>query len=258
MKKLFFLSFMFFSLCCFSQQVTPTDTTKKSCSCKFNHEVGINSTLLLKQIFNLSNNTFTTLPYDATYKLIFGNMAVRVGAGITMNNSAAQTTTSSTSQNQSPQGPDPQVPTTNNSTNFFYRVGWEYRFALDSKWMAYGGLDFAGQYGTSYSQSSQVFNNLPASYNYTKTTDELTLNAYGGGPVAGIQFFIAKRISIATEIPVYFMYTKQEEITDNYSNVLSSSTGGEYLSSHDSEKVTTSGSKLSVTLPVTLYLSVKF
>ena len=33
-------------------------------------EFGVNTTLMLKQVFNLSNNTFTTLPYDLTYKSI--------------------------------------------------------------------------------------------------------------------------------------------------------------------------------------------
>jgi|ERR1019366_430974 hypothetical protein len=255
MKNLTFLSLFVFSASCFAQDTTKKDIIKK---CKFNHEVGINTTLLLKQIFNLSNNTFPTLPYDLTYKLIRDNnkWAIRVGIGVTMNNSSVSSTTTST--NQISGGPDPIVPTTTNSTNLFYRVGWERRYAFDSRIVAFGGFDFAGQYGTTTSQSSNVFNNLPNSYSYTKTHDNTTTMMYGGGPVAGIQFFITKRLSLFTEIPIYFQYTSQKEVTDNYQNQLVSSSGTDYISSDNSQTQITKGSKLSVTLPVTIYLALKF
>ena len=244
-----------FSASCFAQDTTKKDITKK---CKFNHEVGINATLLLKQVFNLSNNTFPTLPYDLTYKLIRNNnkWAVRAGVGVTMNNSSVSSTTTSTNQNQI-SGPNEIVPTTTNSTNIFYRVGWERRYAIDSRIIAFAGFDFAGQYGTSNSQSSNVFNNLPGSYSYTKTTDNTSTMMYGGGPVAGIQFFLTKRLSLFTEIPIYFFYSTQKEVTDNYQNQLDSNSGT-YISSDNQQIQATKGSKLSITLPVTLYLAIKF
>jgi hypothetical protein len=256
MKNFTFLSLFLFSVSCFAQDTTKKESTTK---CKFDHEIGINATLLLKQIFNLSNNTFPTLPYDLTYKLIRNNnkWAIRAGAGITMNNSTVTSTTTSSNQSQVA-GPDPIVPTSSNSTNLFYRAGWERRFVFDKKIVVFAGVDLVGQYGTTNSQSSNVFNDLPNNYSYTKTTDKTSLMAYGGGPVAGIQFFISKRLSLFTEIPIYFLYSNQKEITDNYQNRSDASFANTYTSSNNTQTQITKGSKLSITLPVTLYLAIKF
>lgn len=252
MKKIIFLSLFLFSTSCFSQN----DSTEK---CNFDHEIGINTTMLLKQIFNLSNNTFPTLPYDLTYKLISENnkWAIRGGVGITLNNSSVSSTITSTNQNQTPGGPDAIVPTTNNSTNLFYRMGWEQRFVIDGRFLPYAGFDIAGQFGNSKSQSSNVSNNLPFSYSYTKTRDNILTMMYGGGPVAGIQFFLTKKVSLFTEIPIYFFYSYQKEVTNNYQNQFDFNSGT-YISSENGQTQKITGTKLSVTLPVTLYMALKF
>jgi hypothetical protein len=234
------------------------DTTKiaEPPAKKINHEIAINTTLLLKQIFNLSNNTFPTLPYDVTYKLIIKKSAIRVGAGINMTNSSLTTSTTSTNQNSAPSGPDAVVPTINKSSNLFYRVGWEKRYTVGTRVAASWGVDFAGQYGKSNSQSSSGFNSLPNNYNFTKTTDNLKMMAYGGGPVVGIQVFITKRISVSTEVPLYFQVIQQTEVTENFQNNYSSFNG--WTSSTNTQTQTTKGTKFSLTLPVTLYLAIKF
>ena len=223
---------------------------------KVNHEIAVNTTLLLKQIFNLSNNTFQTLPYDLTYKLIVKKSALRVGLGVTMDNSSLTTTTTSTNPSTAPPGPDAIVPTITNSTNLFYRVGWEKRYMLGSRIGIFCGVDFAGQYGTSYSSSSSGFNNLPNSYSFSKTTDDLKMMSYGGGPVGGIQVYITKRISLSTEVPFYFQIIQQKEKVENYQNSFDPSNG--WIASTNTQTQTTTNSKLSLTLPVTLYLAIKF
>jgi hypothetical protein len=238
------------------------DTTKATPSkdCKFNHEIGGNMTLFLKQVFNLSNTTLTVLPYDITYKLIRKNdkWAGRAGFGITMNNSSINTTQTTTSQNQSTiTGPDPVIPTTNNSMNLFYRIGWECRHSFGTRIIASAGLDLAGQYGSSHSQNTEIDNNLPNSYDYLRTTDDISTLAYGGGPVAGLQFMLTKNLSIFTEMPLYFMHTSQKEVVDSYENSLQNFSTT-YISEDNKQTQTIKSSKLSVTLPVTLYVALKF
>ena len=257
MKNLIFASLLILSASTFAQDTLKTESSRK---CQFNHEIGINATLLLKQVFNLSNNTFPTLPYDITYKLISNNnkWAIRAGVGVSLNNSTVSSTTTTASLNQPPSGPDQAVPTETNSTNLFYRVGWERRFINYGKILPYAGFDIAGQFGTSKSQSSNVSDNLPFNYSYTKTSDKTVNNTIGGGPVAGIQFFITKKISLFTEIPIYFFYTQQKESTNSFQNQLDNNNSGTYTTSENDQTIKTTSTKLSVNLPVTLYLAIKF
>ena len=227
------------------------DTTSTVEKCNVSHEFGINSTLLLKQVFNLSNNTFPTLPYNLTYKMICNSSAIRFGLGFTINN--LKTTNP---ESTPPSGPDPEVPTYSNSSEFFYRGGWEKRFSLGKRLVAFGGLDIAGKYGTSGAQVSFVFNNLPNSYSYSRTTISGLAYDFGGGPVGGIQVYLSKRFSLSTEIPIYFMYKYDKEVTENYSNVLQFT--GEFVETTSRNTIITSGMDFTITLPVTLYMSVLF
>jgi len=224
-------------------------------------ELGGNITLFFKQIFNLSNSIFPTLPYDLTYKYICGRNAFRAGLGFTLaNSSITNSTVSTNSQPANSGGPDVAIPTTNNQMNLFYRVGWEHRYRLDRRWSAYLGVDIAGQYGTNNSASSSTQNGLPNNYSYVKNTDNITIQSIGGGPVGGIQFNINKKLSLFTEIPFYFQYGNQKEVTVNYQDQLINNFSGSsyYQSSTNTQTIITKTPKMSLTLPVTLYLALKF
>ena len=258
MKKMLLLFSVFLTINSFAQDTAITKQKIDEAS-KLSNEIGLNTTLLLKQIFNLSNNTFPTLPYDLTYKLIKNKSALRIGLGITMTNSSVETTTSSTSTfstTSTAPSPDATVPVESKSTNLFYRVGWERRYMLNKYIGACWGIDMAGQYGTSYSQSSNGFNNLPFSYSFTKSTDKLTLLTYGGGPMVGIQVFFAKHISVYTEVPIYFMLEQQKDVSETYQHSYSSSNG--WNTTTNTQTQMTKGTTLNITLPVTLYLAIKF
>lgn len=218
------------------------------------HEFGINGTMLLKQVFNLSNNTFVMLPYDITYKRIVANSALRFGLGATVDYS--KTSTVNNSDNGTIPGPDEGSPTYHHAYDIYFRGGWEKRFPIEKRFLAYAGLDIAGHYGAVSSQTATVFNNLPNSYSYQRSTATSYVVDIGGGPVAGIQFYINKRVSLFTEIPMYVFYSMSQDKTVDYSNTLQFN-GGYFP--HTSSSVTkASGVKLSVTLPVTLYLAIKF
>lgn len=258
---------LFAVLLCSTAFAQDTTTTKKACLKMIDHELGANVTTLLKQVLSFSNNNFPTLPYDITYKIVCKKLAGRLGAGISMNNTEASTTSTTTVTNPNPnqppsqQNPDQTVPTINKSSGVFYRIGMECIHKFDSRLSASIGLDFIGQRTKSSSQNSFVFNNLPSSYQFNKTTDNSTTVTYGWGPVAGLQFFISKRLSIYTEMPVYMQYSTEEHTTNTYSNngqTMWPSTSIEYTSTNTNRNQTIKSSKVSVILPVTLYMAVKF
>ena len=182
--------------------------------------------------------------------------AARVGLGITINNTSVTTTSTTTSQNNPPP-PDQAGPITNTSTNLFYRVGFEYRYRVNRRILAYAGLDFVGSSANSTSNNVELFNNLPNEYQFSKTTEVVTANSFGGGAVVGIQCFLTRRLSLLTEVPVYFLYTSQSDVTTNYQNVLQFQ-GGPYVSTTNTQTQLTKGSNLAIVLPVTIYLCLKF
>jgi len=219
------------------------------------HEFGINCTMLLKQVFNLSNNTFTMLPYDVTYKRIVRNSALRFGLGATIDYSKTSTKTTNSGSSGFP-GPDESAPIYHHAYDIFFRAGWEKRFPIEKRFLAYAGFDLAGHYGASSSQTATVFNNLPTSYSYQRSTASSYAIDIGGGPVAGIQFAITNRLSVFTEIPLYVFYSIDQDKTTDYSNFLQFNSS--FVSQTSTSTDNLSGLKFSITLPVTLYLAVKF
>lgn len=230
----------------FSVAAPAQDTTAKHC------EFGFNTTLLLKQVFNLSNNTFAMLPYDLTYKRINGNHAWRFGLGVDVD---LQNVTTETSGGGTVSGPDPVGPTYSRNGLLSLREGWEKRFDMDKRFTAWLGVDLVEAYGNNSAQSISVFNNLPSNYSYSRTTLSGNTIEAGLGPVAGIQFALTKRLSLFTEAPLYAVFHYEKQETENYTNQYF---GGGYNAELNKETITTSKLNLSFTMPVTLYLALKF
>ncbi len=231
------------------------DTARMEDEFRRRHEFGFNTTMLLKQVFNLSNSTFAMLPYDLTYKNIApGNKtAWRFGLGISMDFSKSGTEITGGSP---PPGPNSGVPAYSNHFNSFFRAGWERRFRLDRKFLVYAGVDLVGETGYSRSQTVIEYNNLPNSYNSSRTTVSGDKIAAGGGPVFGIQYNFRKRLSLYTEMPLYAVYSYEVE-ESKYSSY-NIDFNGTITNFQSTEKEDLTGTKLSLTLPVTLYLAFKF
>lgn len=216
------------------------------------HELGVNITLFSKQIINLSNNIFDMLPYDVTYytgrKSSWG---LRVGLGLDLE--MTETTTTVSGSNVTP-GPDPVVPSYSNRSQEFFRIGLERRIMIERRLVCGLGLDIAGSFLREKLQTISVFNNLPTSYNYVRTTVTGSATEIGAGPVLSIHYRIGKRTSLSTEIPFYFLYTVSKEVTDDYSNFYN---GFSWTSTNDKETIESSGMTSGITIPVTLYLNIK-
>jgi hypothetical protein len=263
MKKLFFLPFTIFTFTIFAQDslgskknefVQDSSSQKKNWGNK--NEIGVNATLLLKQILSLSNSTVNTLPYNITYKHFCNKKwAFRTGIGFNVTNSSTSSSTASSSSAGT--GPDQIAPTINRSFSASYRIGMEYRYRVSKRVVVYAGFDLAGFNLKSTIQNTQLSNNLPVSYQYSKTTDNLSSVSFGGGLVGGLQFYISRRISVFTEMPIYFFYNTQKEVTNNYRNVLQNSSG-QYFSTDNTQTQLIKNTNFTLSLPVTIYLGIKF
>lgn len=164
------------------------------------HIVGLNSTGLLRQFFNLSNTVIPVLPYQLTYDIIGvkGN-GVRMGFGLE-STSLKQTNSGSTSSLES------------SSTSFDIRVGYVKQLFIgdtDSKWKFYAGVDGITSILGSQSQSFSNGGN-----NGAIITSKTNATTIGFGPFMGIRFAFNKRISLGTESSIYMRYFSSKTESD--------------------------------------------
>jgi hypothetical protein len=214
------------------------------------HEIGINATMLVKQLVALSNINPPTLPYALTYKYITGKNALRFGIGASVTRDKSKSRAFS-----APLQNYPSVPTYINKTIADIRLGYEIQFPVEKRFIGYLGADIVATYDREKSYSITISDNLPSYYTYNKSTVNNTTFRVGGGPVAGFQFFLTSRLSLFTEVPLYFTWGKTavntNSITDSYF--------GQGLStSQISDSSSISSTRLNITLPVTLYLAMRF
>lgn len=220
-----------------------------------NHEVGFNATMLLKQVFNISNNTLPMLPYDITYKRIRGTHALRIGGGLEFTTqSVAQT---GTLLGSSTPRPEDNVKTYNNTFGTDLRGGFEWRFAAERRVLMYVGVDLVGGYSLISSQSQTANQNtFNGDYFYNRVTSAVNLINAGAGPVVGLQVGLSKRLGLFTEIPVYFVYYQETDRTDTYARSIVNGVSNYTITiTEEFESSTTRGFKTNVSLPVTFYLT---
>ncbi|MCU0435625.1 MAG: hypothetical protein MUC87_19350 [Bacteroidia bacterium] len=214
------------------------------------HELGINATLLLKQVVNFSPTTLTMLPYQVTYKYITGKRAWRTGIGINISRQSGRVREFNTPVNYYP-----SRSTYFNTTSLDFRAGYEFQIPIEKRFCGYVGFDAVTSLRNEKSFSVTITDNLPSNFFYNTTSvNEQNISA-GGGAVAGFQFFLTKRISLFTETPIYLVWTKSDSQTV--------STTDTYFGSGITTQVIRDTSDFAVLdfniiLPVTLYLSMRF
>ena len=248
---------LFILLSILSIEIFAQDTIKISKPVrKFQHEIGVNASLLLRQVFGSSNSGLTLLPYNLTYKLIHKKTAIRLGLGLTLTNSTSSSYSNFQNGSYQP-GPDPMSPNFSNTSNYYFRIGWEYRYKVGRKVLVYAGIDAVGEFLDTKYQNSNVSNYLPNSYQFTRTNSTSHTNGLGIGHVLGIQFYCTKRLSVFTEIPFYYMSSNQINKSNQYSNTLSSG-NPIYTQTYTFTNQTNSTKSFSISIPATLYLAIKF
>jgi hypothetical protein len=209
LKSLLITLFSLFSLNSFAQDETAAKT--------YRHELGLNTTLLIKQVFSFNSNNIPFSPYLVTYRYTLNKKArLRAGAGI-----LAQKTTFTQ------EDIDKRF---SKSYNLDFRFGIEKQAALTDRWKAYYGVDITYTYNETLSESSfGSFNNQ--------------VKGFGAGPIAGIQFYLNKRISLFAEASLYY-----SDLNDRTVNI-STSPFGQNSRTHSNIL------KGEIMIPTTLYLA---
>lgn len=226
----FYRLLLFFTV--LSGTLCAQDSTKK-----FNHEIGINAVLLIKQIISDNpNSTLNQLPYTLFYNLYYKDKGgIRLGFG----GSSSKSKTDIDGQN---------LPRESFQGSFNARVGVSYNFVHYKRLTLNAFVD--GIYSSSYVSSTNTQTLTTGTPTVITLTSETSDKTIGNGAQAGIgvKFDLYRHISLYTEIPLGML---SENTT---SDVKTSRTGFPSQS-------TTSRSKSSsrfIIIPATVYLVLRF
>ncbi len=207
------------------------------------NEFNVNATGFVANYFSLGSGPSSNNPYIFGYKRLFENSAFRTG--FNYNSRSSNTLV------------NPQQPRSNfSSKNIDIRIGFEFRKPLSNKFMWFYGIDATSNYNLNKSKNVQTF--FKGSFNETSVT-QLSLNSgtsFGGGPIAGLQWNISKKIVLFTEARAYFNYsenhtnTNWEGVTDllrnNFQGNFESKDNVDYFKNFD------------LFLPIDLFVAFKF
>jgi hypothetical protein len=191
-KPIFTYLFLLFSSSLLAQTIDPISISNKP----FQIHAGINVIGFVRQFVNFAgNNTINnipTTPYSMNVKA-FKQIAkqdaligIRLGSGYV--------SSFSTYENQ----------TTTGSTlieTLDFRAGLEYQKTITKRWVGYVGLDYIFQNGTNKYVTNIINLGSPI---VNTTTDNTSVVMNGGGLVFGMQFYVTKRIALATEATYYY------------------------------------------------------
>lgn len=157
------------------------------------HEIGVNATSFIKNFLSLNASDVDEGNYVLTYKKHKGNSALRIGLGGKFSQ-----------VNEDIEGGG-KLTTKDNFAAL--RIGYEWKKSVSQKWNIYYGLDAITDYTQQVSKTSSFLNTGEVE-NINLSSDQI---AFGGGPILGIQFFISKNITLATEGSLYFKFNTENE-----------------------------------------------
>jgi hypothetical protein len=158
---------------------------------KFKHYIGVQSNLLIRQVFNLSGNTATTNnPYLFTYAINNRRgWGLATGFGMTTTNNSISDATGSYDKDY------------NKAASL--RLGIEKRFFLHPKWSAVVGLDALMNLNESKSDVKDVqsFGGFTSVNSVTSTT---SFTDMGASLRAALNFSITSKLMIGTETSISY------------------------------------------------------
>ena len=197
-KLILILSFCSLPFILLSQE-TPVEIETPEVVKIAKHEFGLNATQFFKRLIS-----FNELPIDdpnaylLTYKVLLNHKnSLRFGLNANFDNSQQEAVVSGNESDEL------------KSYNFDLRFGYLVNRRLTNRWSAYLGLDLLYSSGHSETTFVNVFEPILL----TRETSTL-----GGGPAIGIQFFINSKISLSTELTLYYKYIETQDEQDFDSN----------------------------------------
>ncbi len=237
--KLLKLSAFAAAMSCASISNAQTETVKTPDNKLFEHHIGVQVNELVKQVFNFNNNSSTVKnPYLLTYNINFkkSGWGLRIGAGY--NKQQFNTDDGITKR-----------ATDVNTLNA--RLGFEKAFRLSGRWTAGIGAD--GVYGNDANNTSSTIRSTDS----TKTVSKSTTSSYGGGAMGWLRYAISNNVVIGTETSFYFTESKEkQDVTITQYNRFGSI--GQPVATTNTSKVDDKQSEMVFSLPVVLYLYIKF
>jgi len=211
---------------------------------KFNHYVGIQANELLRQLFNFSNtNTTIVNPFTVVYSISPTNSKWGGHAGFGYTYSWIEDKSNSVGR----------VSKVNDVT---FRLGIERKIPLGKRFEAGMAFDIVGGYEYDRTSSVSVTNLFSAiDSSFTEVTNKTT--SIGAGPQFSIGYHISERFMLGTESTLYYISQNLKEniiITDKLTQLFS---GEEQISVSNSNSEIDMN-KFNITLPVALFLIIKF
>ncbi len=209
---------------------------------KFNHYIGVQANQLIKQIINLNSSTSTVdNPYLLIYSLNLANTGwgVEAGAGYNYQDIVDKLPVSKESK----------------INNLFYRIGVCRKIMIGKRFQAGYGLDLVADYQLNKTTSSSitVFNSTTDS-SMSKASTKTT--SIGFGPQMYLGYYFSDKLILGTETSYYYVKSDQKQnvlVTDNITDQFSGNS-----TSTANSNVETTITKFSFSLPVALFLILKF
>jgi hypothetical protein len=203
---------------------------------KLEHHIGVQVNDLIKQTFNLANNTAANNnPYLITYNINNSKgWGLRVGAGYTLRGIANDNGVNSVKSD---------------IDDLNMRLGVEKKFNLGGRWSTGVGLD--GLYNNDKNNTETVVR----AFDTTTTKTRSLTTSYGGGAMAWLRFNITNRVVIGTEASFYYLSgNKEQSVTITTRN---EALPGRPIVTTIS-KVDDGTKEATFNLPVALYLLIRF
>ena len=148
----------------------------------FNHELGFNTTLLLRKIFGIE---LVSTDYDIKYRYNFNKAALQLGIQTDFSDRTRQLNND-----------EEQV---NRAFVLRTKAGFVWNLPFGEKWRSYLGVE-------------GIYNIRDLQTNQTSTSGEVRskveTNEFGGGPVMGIVFQLNERINLSTEMAFHAIYSE--------------------------------------------------
>ncbi len=187
MKNLFFLLILLFASTAKAQE----KAVEKP---KIHHEIGVNTTLLLKQIINFGDTKIAISPYAFTYKMLKNNKGLRFGIGMNLSSINERQLTFADNK-------------TNLNQNANLRLGFEMQRAINSKWNTWVGFDAVANYTNNTNINDSGFDRVSIG-NRTKGA--------GMAIALGAEWRFNKHFSIATEANLAALYNIKDDTVKFY------------------------------------------
>jgi hypothetical protein len=209
------LSLILLCVCILSIKIEAQDSIQH----RLNNSIGINVTSLLAEVISIGDNNNSN-KFNIIYTYYGGHSNFRLGANFFYNKESEN---------------NPNIgsgTTTLIDQAYKFRMGYDIRNDLSSKFNFAYGFDVLYLYSSSKSDAESGFININ------------TKNSYGIGPVLRFEYNLSKRISLMTESTLYFLTGSSHEKLEQLGLIL--------------QDKTTKSSNLTTTIPSVLYLNVHF